>query len=176
LGSIFLAALYNALFSNRYYDIGKMVSLALIINSFIFIFAAVLYLVFYNNVEILFFVLMFHIIFSVYITLLLYDTIANPNYSAVFLVGHSIGFFVVLFLIGLMFKFTNISQNAGAVGYFLILPIVFAYFLIPLIEGIWEKLYYKLYEMGNNFLYIPSLEEILVDEEEVEEVNVDIDE
>jgi hypothetical protein len=37
---------------------------------------------------------------------------------------------------------------------------------------VFEKIYYKLYEVGNDFLYVPSISEVLVDEEEVDEVNV----
>jgi hypothetical protein len=47
--------------------------------------------------------------------------------------------------------------------------------VIPFISTLWEKIYYKFYEMGSDFLYIPSISEVLVDEEEVDEVNVDID-
>ncbi len=179
IGSFFwtlmMGAIYNFTFSNRYYDFWKMISLSLIVNSFIFIFAVILYLVFYDNIEVLFFILMFHILFSTFVSLLMYDVISNPNYSAEFLIWYSVGFFLVLFLLALMFKFSNINQNPGAIWYFLSLPIVLVYTLLPLIESIWEKIYYKFYEMWNNFLYVPSLEEILVDEEEVEDVNVEVD-
>jgi len=54
------------------------------------------------------------------------------------------------------------------------LPPAVVFFLIPLIDSLRTFIYYKLfYENGNNFLYIPSLEEVMVDEEEVEQVNVD---
>jgi len=31
--------------------------------------------------------------------------------------------------------------------------------LIPFGAGIWEKIYYKFYELGNNGFYIPSMAE-----------------
>jgi len=54
------------------------------------------------------------------------------------------------------------------------LPSVLAYFFLPLCHGIWEKIYYKFYSMGNNFFYIPSLSEVLVDEEEDDTIEVDM--
>ena len=54
------------------------------------------------------------------------------------------------------------------------LPPVLAYFCLPLFHSAWEKVYYKFYSMGNNFFYIPSLSEVMVDAEENDEVEVDI--
>ena len=42
----------------------------------------------------------------------------------------------------------------------MLLPTVLWYSIMPLVYGIWEKIYYKFYEMGNNFFYIPSLSEV----------------
>ena len=58
----------------------------------------------------------------------------------------------------------------------MILPPVLAYALIPLGSGIWEKIYYKFYELGNNGFYIPSIserEEEMEEDSNSEEVNVE---
>lgn len=46
----------------------------------------------------------------------------------------------------------------------MLVPPIVGYTLIPFGSGIWEKIYYKFYELGNNGLYIPSATE--VEEEE----------
>lgn len=164
---------YNIIYQDKYYDIWKMLSVNLIMNSFLFVIALMLYLIFNSNMEILFWILVFHILFSTFSVLVSYDIITNPNYSVAYLIWNSIGFFISLFLIALFFKLVNLTENPNRTGYFLIFPILITYTLIPLFSSIREKIYYKFYENWNNFLYIPSLDEILVDEEEVEDINVD---
>jgi hypothetical protein len=54
----------------------------------------------------------------------------------------------------------------------MILPPVLAYTLVPFGSGIWEKIYYKFYELGNNGFYIPSIGER--DEEEGDDTNQEV--
>jgi len=123
---------------------------------------------------VLFLILIFHVLFSTYAVYTSYDIVSNPNYSPVYLLWNTIGFFVSLFVIAIIFKVINVTQNPSAVAYILIAPIVIVYVLLALIPSLWEKIYYKFYEVWNNFLYVPSLDEILVDEEELdEEINVE---
>lgn len=51
--------------------------------------------------------------------------------------------------------------------YLMLLPAILSYTVIPLVHSIWEKIYYKFYEMGNNFFYIPSLSEVTYADDEV---------
>jgi len=44
------------------------------------------------------------------------------------------------------------------------IPPLLSYTIIPFAFSLREKLYYKFYEMGNNFLYIPSLSEVTYDQ------------
>ncbi|MBP7007871.1 hypothetical protein KBB05_04060 [Patescibacteria group bacterium] len=39
-----------------------------------------------------------------------------------------------------------------------------SYTLIPLCYCLREKLYYKFYEMGNNFFFVPSLSDVVYDQ------------
>ncbi len=64
--------------------------------------------------------------------------------------------------------------NFRSVQILLALPPVLAYFCLPLFHDTREKVYYKFYTMGNNFFYIPSLNEVMVDAADEEEVSIDI--
>lgn len=77
-------------------------------------------------------------------------------------------------MFAIFFKFLDTSGGGNQVSILLSLPPVVGYLFIPLFHTIWEKLYYKFYSLGNNFLYIPSLNEVMVDAEDDAEINVDI--
>ncbi len=55
-----------------------------------------------------------------------------------------------------MYKFSQASMAQQKIYIFMIVPPIAGYILIPLGYSIWEKIYYKWYEMGNNGLYIPE--------------------
>lgn len=76
---------------------------------------------------------------------------------------------VVVF--GIIYKL--IATNTTLLTSILIVPPILAYMLIPLAHTVWEKIYFRLYESGNNFFYIPSLSEVTVDDESQETVNVE---
>lgn len=45
-------------------------------------------------------------------------------------------------------------------GYIVLIPPFIWYICIPFFHALWEKIYYKFYENGNDFLYLPTLQEI----------------
>jgi hypothetical protein len=53
------------------------------------------------------------------------------------------------------------------------IPPLLSYTIIPLCYCLREKLYYKFYEMGNNFFFIPSLSEVVYDQSTGEDNNGD---
>jgi hypothetical protein len=58
----------------------------------------------------------------------------------------------------------------------MLFPSILWFSLTPLCLGIWQKIYYKFYEMGNNWFYIPSLVEVIAEQEATEvdnETNVE---
>ncbi|MEI7562261.1 MAG: hypothetical protein WCJ39_00640 [bacterium] len=57
---------------------------------------------------------------------------------------------------GLMYKSSLSSGPEQKIYVFMLLPSILAYGLIPFGAGIWEKIYYKAYELGNNGFYLPS--------------------
>ncbi|MDP2670426.1 MAG: hypothetical protein Q8O99_05925 [bacterium] len=174
IGCVIMAGIYNLIFTEKYYDMSKMFGLVLFANIIVFVFFIGLYLLFAGGIEQLFFILAFHIIFTVFLSFALIEMSTNPNYSAVHLIGTSIGLLLAVLCFGLGYKIIDI--NAGrSVHILLSLPPVLAYFLIPFWHGLWEKVYRKFYEAGNNFFYIPSLSEVMVDEEESDDVAVELE-
>lgn len=173
--SVILAGIYNLIFTEKYYDMSKMFSLTLFANIIVFMFFIGLYLLFANMIEPLFFVLAFHIIFTVFLSIALIEISTNPNYAAVHLLGAAIGLVLAILIFAIAYKFIDINEGSS-VNVLLSLPPVLAYCFVPFWHGLREKIYFKFYEAGNNFFYIPSLNEVLVDEQEVDEVEVNMEE
>ncbi len=176
-GSIIIWISYNFVLSDRYYDIWKMFSFSLVSNWLILFLFAFLYFLYNSNIDALIIILIFHIWFSLYISLQWYDHISNPNYSLFFLFSHSISFLLVIFLSILWYKFFDkfMLWSQWSLASLLIYFLFLLYILYPIIIYLLEKVYYKIYESSSNPFYTPSLNEILVDEEVVDEVNVEID-
>lgn len=56
------------------------------------------------------------------------------------------------------------EKIAGGSQYIILLPSIIWYVCIPFFHALWEKIYYKFYENGNDFLYLPTLQEITQEE------------
>jgi len=169
---ILIAWIFNLLYTDKYYDMSRMFSLSLLINVILFILFIPLYALFASSPDELFFVLGFHIIFAVFASYTAMEMSTNPNYAAVHLIGTSIAMTVALLMFWWAYKLINMS-DFSTVRVLLALPPILAYFCLPLFHDMWEKLYYKFYSMWNNFFYIPSLNEVMVDASEEDEVNID---
>jgi hypothetical protein len=89
LWSITMAFTYNMLYPEKYYDMGKMFSLIFFANIIAFVFFMWLYLLFAWGIDELFFVLAFHVMFTVFLTFSLIEISTNPNYAAVHIFGCS---------------------------------------------------------------------------------------
>lgn len=76
-----------------------------------------------------------------------------------------------MLIFAVAYKIIDVNEGSS-VNVLLSLPPVLAYCFIPFWHGIREKIYWKFYEAGNNFFYIPSLNEVLVDEQDVDDVEV----
>lgn len=162
------------LYPDKYYDMGKMFSLIFFTNVITFLFFLALYVLFAGSIADLFFVLAFHIMITVFITFSLVEISSNPNYAAVHLLGGAIGLVIAVILFSVFYKTTEVSVWRTA-QIMLALPPVLIYAMLPFRHGLREKIYYRLYINGANFFYIPSLSEVMVDEESTEDVEVDID-
>lgn len=166
---------YNLFFSNKYYDVWKMFRIVLTVCIIIFLFFAPLYILFYNLIEILFVILWFHIMFNTFIFSCCIEFTTNPNYSLVHIVWTTIGFAISLLFFWIVYKTLDLTNwNSQTITILLSLPAILSYSLIPLSHSIWEKIYFGFYNSWNNFFYIPSLTEVMIDEEEDENsINVE---
>jgi len=172
--SVILAWIYNLIYSDKYYDMWKMFSLVLFANIIMFVLFLWLYVLFMWWIQSLFFVLAFHVIFTIFLSFALIEMSTNPNYSAVHLLWSAIWLVIAILLFWI--AFTIFKWVAGQTAHILLaIPPVLWYSMLPFWHGLREKIYYKIYENWNNFFYIPSLQEVLVDEEEASEIEVDID-
>ena len=172
-----LAWLYNIFFSKRYYNFSKMfwlifVSSILTLPLFIIIFA--IYWFFKSaNMETLYFIWKFQIIFSLFISLNLVDFLSQPNYSASSLMWNTL-WCALAIVIALFIKWDNIID--------ITLSAVITYSCTVFWAAIRDAIYYKFYEWWNNPFYLPSLNELREErkkeevkkKEEEEEVNVDV--
>ena len=74
-----------------------------------------------------------------------------------------------------MIIFRAVYTSPDKIFFLMLTPCITAYTFVPFVHALWEKMYYKSYEVGNNFLYIPSLQEVTIKEEDMDS-NMDNDE
>lgn len=183
LWSVCIAWAYSMFFWEIYYDFGMMISKSLAINLAVFFMFTPLYLMAMKNPSLLIWVLAFHIAFSVFITQNVIEFVWTINYSASHLIWNTLwltSVILVFWVLYVVFSTQTITTEDWTVSTNNLLPILIAlppflsYTLMPMMHWIWSALYYKIYEWGSNFMYIPSVNEVVVDSEEVEEVNIDV--
>lgn len=171
-----LAWLYNIFFSKRYYSFGKMAGLIFASSLIILIFFFVPYLLYMDNMTVLYIMLWFQIIFELFIAKNLIDFLSQPNYSASSLMWNTLWAILAVVVHLLLI-------NTGNFNILLIIAsAVIAYVMTVIWSWIWDAVYYKFYEWWNNPFYLPSLNELREErrKEEVkkakeeEDVNVDM--
>lgn len=169
-GNVLVGVVYNLLYTNKYYDLGKIISLIAISQIIIFFIIAPLYMLFWDSILGLFIIVAFHVIFWVFISYSQMEFATNPNYSGSNLIGWVIGFCLTLLIFLSFYKsfgaaeFGLDSSSTQKVKMLIAIPPLLAYTILPLAYSLWEKLYYVFYENGNNFFYIPSLSEVIYDQ------------
>ena len=174
--NIALAWLYNLFFSKRYYNFSKMVGLifvsSLLILPLFIIISAIYKHVFHADMDTLYFILKLQIIFSLFVSVNLIDFLSQPNYSASSLMWN-IMWLALATIVALLISWNTILITVSAIA---------TYTCMVIWSVIWDAVYYKFYERGNNPFYLPSLNELREErkkeevkkKEEEEEVNVDI--
>lgn len=168
VGNISVAGVYSLFYSKKYYDVTKMFGLLFLTNGILFFILAPVYLVFWTQIDVLFVILGFHVLFSVFASAAQIEFTANPNYSGSAFMGNILWFAFALLMYGLFYKLSWGSAPQQKIYLFMLLPPILWYALIPFGSWIREKIYYKFYELGNNGFYIPSPGE--GEEEEIQEV------
>ncbi len=160
IGNIAVGGIYSLFYNRKYYNTGKMFALLFLTNGILFFFLAPIYIVFSNQLDVLFLVLGFHVLFSVFVSAAQIEFSTNPNYCASSMVGTILGFVLALLMYVLVYKASGTADPQQKTYLFMLLPPILWYGIIPFGAGLREKIYYKSYEMGNNGLYIPSIAEI----------------
>jgi hypothetical protein len=88
IGNIAIGGIYSLFYNKKYYNTGKMFGLIFLTNGILFFFLAPIYIVFASQIDILFLILGFHILFSVFTSAAQIEFSTNPNYSASALMGN----------------------------------------------------------------------------------------
>ncbi len=166
IGNIAVGGLYSLFYSKKYYNTGKMFGLLFLTNGILFFFLAPIYIVFASQIDILFLILGFHILFSVFTSAAQIEFSTNPNYSASAFMGNILWFALAFLAYALIYKMSGSAAVQQKIYLFMLLPPILGYTILPFGSGVREKIYYKAYELGNNWFYIPSTAE---SEEEMEE-------
>lgn len=178
IGNIAIGGIYSLFYNKKYYNTGKMFGLIFLTNGILFFFLAPIYIVFASQIDILFLILGFHILFSVFTSAAQIEFSTNPNYSASALMGNVLWFVFAFLAYALIYKMSGSAEVQQKIYLFMLLPPILGYVLVPFGSGIWEKAYYKAYELWNNGFYIPSGMEPEQDNQETEnntgdEVNIE---
>ncbi len=171
IGNIAVGGVYSLFFNRKYYNTSKMFGLLFLTNGILFFFLAPIYIVFASQIDILFVILGFHILFSVFTSAAQIEFSTNPNYSASAFMGNVLGFALAFLAYAVIYKLAGSAAVQQKIYLFMLLPPVLGYALVPFGSGIREKIYYKFYELGNNGFYIPSVTE--PDEKETDGTNKD---
>jgi hypothetical protein len=181
-GNMGLALLYNLFFSKRYYTLGKMFGLIFTSSIIIFVLSIPLYFLVQGGVVTSFTILGFQILFSFYVTSNLIESLAQPNYSASSLMGNTLGFVLSVVVYLAIVMGVQGQELNNQIFLFMLLPTIVGYPMILFGLGLWDAIYYKFFEWGNNPFYLPSLAELRkerqaeveAEEKSKEEVNVEI--
>jgi hypothetical protein len=169
IGNIAVGGVYNLFYNKKYYNTSKMFGLLFLTNGILFFFLAPIYIVFASQIDILFLILGFHILFSVFTSAAQIEFSTNPNYSASAFMGNILWFVIAFLAYCLIYKMSGSAEVQQKIYLFMLLPPILGYALIPFGSGIREKVYYKFYELGNNGFYIPSVTE--TDDEDTGQTN-----
>jgi len=149
-------------------------------------FFAIIYIL-YEDINQLYTILWFQIIFWLYISLNLMDFLSQPNYSASSMIWNNL-WCVMTIVAYIWISRLNFStwtvENSDELPIFFIalFSVILSYTLMIFWASLWDAIYYKFYEWWNNPFYLPSLNELREErqkeekekEEEEEDVNVDM--
>jgi hypothetical protein len=153
------AGIYGLFFGQRYHNVGKTIWLLLLTNGLLFIILAPVYLIFSSDINTLFIILGFHIMFSIFLSSNQIEIVSNPNYSASSLIGTTLWFAVTILIYSIIRKSAMWEGTQEKIYLLLLFPSIIGFSIIPLWLGIRESIYHKMYEVWNNGFYTPSIDE-----------------
>ena len=175
IGVGIFAGLLNLMFGSDYYDFAKMFWFSVLANGLLVFLFLPVYLMMSDSLDILLFVLAFHVMFGFFISYTLIEFTTNPSYSASSLIWSVLGFGVTLVIYMGLYNATKSDLTGTNTLYLHILsPFLISYMIIPLLHGIWTQIYYGIYTGWSNPLFVPQLADVTQTQEEVDEVTVEV--
>lgn len=182
--SFALALMYNIFFSKRYYNLGKMFALIFVSSLILRLFFIIIYFL-YDDIDNLYIILWFQVIFGLYVSLNLMDFLSQPNYSASSMMANNLGCILTVVVYIAVVHYIDLklwSTLKSRISLYALLPVLLSYTVMIFWAELWDAIYYKFYEWWNNPFYLPSLNELREERkkeevekaEEEEDVNVDM--
>ena len=165
-GNVMVMGAYSLFYPTKYYDFRRMFSTVLLSNWMLFFLFAIMYILmnWYQQTTI-FIVQAFHISFSVFVAYTMIEFTSHPNYSASTFMWTIwwLAFAIVVYL--WLYNATSFWDTNTQLYTLILFPSILSYSFIPLSHAIWTKIYYYFYSMGNNFFYMPTLQEAIKESE-----------
>jgi len=154
-----IAWIYNLFFSERYFKTAKTMWILLLTNGILFIFFSPIYIMFGGEINTLFLILWFHIIFSIFLSTQQIETVSNPNYGSSSLIWTTLGFVITILVYSIIRKNSSIWWAQSQIYLLLLVPPIIWFSIMPLWLWVREKIYYKMYEVWNNSFYTSPVED-----------------
>lgn len=158
-GSMILLVMYSFFFSHKYIQTRKTIWLLLLINTILFVMMMVFFVVFQGRgAEVILFSL--YVALAVFISFSQMEIVVNPNYSSSALAGATIG--MALSLIVLWGIWNGLASPVDPTKPYMLvwMSTLIVFPLMIFGQGVWEIIYYKIYENGSNPFYVPSQAEL----------------
>lgn len=166
VGNMIIASLYSLFMGRSYYDLSKTLIILLRTNVVLFLWLAPLYIVLHqpsNTTQILY-MLAFHILFSIFISYIIIETVKNPNYTGSAFVWWIWWLCLCLSLYGIISSVLSNGSNTINHLVLLLLPSICGYTIMPLCGALRDIIYYRIYQFGSNPLYISSISEVVTND------------
>lgn len=175
IGMGILSWLLNLMFSQDYYDFGKMFWFSVLANGLLVLLFLPLYIMWSGTIETLMAIYAVHVMFAFFVSYTLIEMTNNPSYSASTLMGTTLWFGLTLVIYMAIYISTSEAPLWQNMLYVYVLsPFLISYGLVPLCHGIWTQIYYSIYSSGSNPLFIPPVSDITHTQETPDEINIDI--
>lgn len=190
--NIGICGLYNLFFSRKYFRTRKSIWIIALTNALLLLFLIPIYFIFSTDTNTMFMILWFHVIIWWFLSSLQSEIVSNPNYWASSVIWTTLSFVLIMLAYSIIWKVSINWWSQQKLYLLLLFPPVICYGLLPLWESIWEAIYYKMYELGNNPFFISSNDKTMdiseqwdkndIDKDiinssskEIDDINIDID-
>lgn len=148
--------IYHLFFSSKYHKIRKAIWVIAITNWVLLIFLIPIYFIFSSDTNTMFMILGFHIILGWFLSSIQNEIITNPNYWTSSLIWSTLSLALIMLVYSIIWKAAMESWTQDKLYLLLLFPPVICYWILPLWQGIWERIYYRIYEMWNNPFFAES--------------------